>query len=313
MPLDQPPSPPMTEELFELEWMGGPAERHFRKIRPDVESMPWGTLDVSDLPPLLVERARVSWTEACYNEYCTAAAFAKLLGALLNARAPVDLIGMASDFVADEILHVELTSRVAMELGGGAPYEVDFDDLTLPLDGALSALQRANELVVQICCVGEAFSVPMLAGCMKHTTHPLTRAVLERIVKDEAPHGRFGFLYLEWASEHMDDTERERLAAVALRMLELYAPHWTKLRSRTDEHGVTTEGFRMEHIRRLGWNEAEKYARAARAAVRNDILEPLSRFGIVVDPAAATRLLTEGELGLERGRGPDGLTENAAT
>ena len=27
---------------FELEWMGGPAEHHFRKARPGVDDMAWG-------------------------------------------------------------------------------------------------------------------------------------------------------------------------------------------------------------------------------------------------------------------------------
>ena len=117
-------------EPFDLEWFGGPAEKHFRKIRPGVESMPWGSLEPARYPAELVERARVSWTEAAFNEYCTAVAFADLLRALLVVRAPVDLIGMASDFAADEILHVELTSRIAMELGGGAP--VSYTHLTLP-------------------------------------------------------------------------------------------------------------------------------------------------------------------------------------
>ena len=286
------------KKLFELEWMGGPAERHFRTIRPDVEAMPWGTLDVRELPPLLFERARVSWTEACYDGYCTAAAFADLLGALLSARAPIDIIGMASDFVADEVLHVELTSRVAMELGGGAPYRVNFDHLTLDETPGLDAFRRADELIVKICCVGEAFSVPMLAGCLRSASHPLTQAVLERIVKDEAPHGRFGFLYLEWADAHMDDAERARLGEVALTMLRLYAPHWTKLRSTVDEDGVTTEGFRLEHVRMLGWNDSESYAKAARKAVREDVLAPLADFGIVPDPKETEALLHAGTLGL---------------
>lgn len=71
---------------------------------------------------------------------------------------------MASDFVADEVLHVELTSRIAMELGGGAPYVVDFEDLRRRPAPELTARQRANELIVHVCCVGEAFSLPMLAS-----------------------------------------------------------------------------------------------------------------------------------------------------
>lgn len=213
----------MTRQPFELDWLGGPTERAFRQVRPGVDAFPWGTLDPTRYAPRLVDRARVSWTEAAWNEYCTAAAFTGLLRALLEARAPLDLVGMASDFVADEVLHVELTSRIAMELGGGAPYLVDPERLTLPETPGLTPFQRANEHVVRTCCVGEAFSVPMLATCMRTAAHPLTRAVLQQIVKDEAPHGLFGTYYLEWAANHMDDAERARLGDVALDMLRLYA------------------------------------------------------------------------------------------
>ncbi|MEZ4322267.1 MAG: ferritin-like domain-containing protein [Myxococcota bacterium] len=282
-------------EPFELEWLGGPTERAFRQLRPGVDDFPWGTLDPSRYPPVLVERARVSWTEAAWNEYCTAAAFTSLLRALLEAKAPIDLTGMASDFVVDEMLHVELTSRIAMELGGGAPYQVDFEALTLPNSPGLTPFQRANEEVVRTCCVAEAFSVPMLATCMKTAAHPLTRAVLQQIVKDEAPHGRFGTYYLEWAANHMDAAERARLGAVALDMLRMYAPFWSKLTSRAVE-GVTTEGFLLQHVNELGWAEAETYARTARQTVRDDILAPLATFDIHPDAGAVEALLAQGAL-----------------
>ncbi len=280
---------------FELDWLGGPSERAFRSLRPGIEDFPWGTLDPSRYPPSLLARAQVSWTEAAWNEYCTAAAFTDLLRALLEARAPIDLTGMASDFVVDEMLHVELTSRVAMELGGGAPYRVDFERLTLPATPGLNAFERANEQVVRTCCVAEAFSVPMLATCMKSAAHPLTRAVLEQIVKDEAPHGRFGLHYLEWAGNFMTPKERERLAEVALGMLRHYAPFWTMLASRT-EQGRTTEGYSIEHVHELGWAEALTYARTARQTVRDDIVVPLASFGIVLDEEAVEELLGRGVL-----------------
>lgn len=280
----------MNAQPFDLEWLGGVTEHHFRKARPGVDELPWGTLDVSRYPAALVDAARVSWTEAAYNEYCTASAFAALLEALLAARAPVDLVGMASDFVADEILHVELTSRVAMELGGGAPYVVDFDALHRRPDPALDAFRRANELVVHVCCVGEAFSLPMLASAFGSATHPLTKAVLERIVKDEAPHGRLGWLYLAWAQERLDAAERARLADVAVDTIALLAPLWQRLQSRV-EAGVTSEGYLLEHVRELGWTEASLYASRAREAVRREVEEPLARFGIVLDPARLAALL----------------------
>jgi hypothetical protein len=276
---------------FALSWQGGAAERHFRNIRPGIDELPWGTLRPEDYPPLLVDRARVSWTEAAYNEYCTAASFADLLAALLACGAPVDLVGMASDFVADEMSHVELTSRIAMELGGGAPYSIDFDDLSAMRKSTQhTALERANEMVVRLCCVGEAFSVNMLAGCMKSAGHPLTRGVLEIIVKDEAPHGLFGRLYLDWAANHMDEAERHRLAAAALDMIRRFEPYWRRLRSVTED-GITSEGFRIDQVHELGWMEAQAYAATARQAIRRDVIAPLADYGIELDPDASAALL----------------------
>lgn len=271
----------MPRERFDLEWFGGVSEKYFRKVRPGVDELPWGTLDPSRYPPELVDRARISWTEAAYNEYCTASAFAELLQALLAARAPVDLIGMASDFVADEILHVELTSRIAMELGGGAPYEVDFEHLHVSPDPALSPLQRATQLVVHVCCVGEAFSLPMLASAYGSALHPLTKAVLQRIVQDEAPHGRFGFLYLDWVKDELDATERARLGEVAADTIAQLAPLWQRLTSRVQD-GVTSEGYLLEHVRELGWTESSLYRTRALAAIEQEVVAPLASYGIVV-------------------------------
>ncbi|MBA2540160.1 MAG: hypothetical protein H0V17_11035 [Deltaproteobacteria bacterium] len=278
------------KEPFDLEWMGGVAEKHFRKVRPGVDELPWGTLDVSRYPVELVDRARVSWTEAAFNEYCTAVAFSEMLGALLAAKAPIDLIGMASDFMADEILHVELTSRIAMDLGGGAPYQIDFDDLAVRPSQELSPLQRANELVVHVCCVGEAFSLPMLASAYQSALHPLTKQVLQRIVHDEAPHGRFGFLYLDWAAEQFDDAERTRLAEIAANTIELFAPLWQRLTSRVHD-GVTTEGYQLEHVRELGWTESSLYATRARAAIEDEVIAPLAKYGIAVPRDRLAKLL----------------------
>lgn len=269
------------KEPFDLEWFGGVAEKHFRKVRPGVDELPWGTLDVSRYPVELVDRARISWTEAAYNEYCTAAAFADLLAAMLAAKAPVDLIGMASDFMADEILHVELTSRIAMELGGGAPYQIDFADLSKPVAKDLSPIQRANELVVHLCCVGEAFSLPMLASAYNSALHPLTKQVLQRIVHDEAPHGRFGFLYLDWIRDELDQAERDRLGHVAVDCIEVLSPLWQRLVSRVHD-GVTTEGYQLQHVRELGWTESSAYRVRARAAIADEVVAPLARYGIIV-------------------------------
>jgi hypothetical protein len=268
------------KRAFELEWLGGAAERRFRKRRPGVDDLPWNALDPRDHPPHLVERARAAWTESTFNEYCTAATFAEVLSAMLAAGAPIDLVGMAGDFVADEMAHVELNARMAMTLGGAAPAIVDFDRLVARPSASLSPLARANELVVRTCCVGESLSVPLLTGTMRAANHPLTRAVLERIVRDEAPHARLGWLWLEWANDRIDDDERARLADVALDALRGFAPLWTR-----SNDAPALDDDTLAHVHALGWMEANAYADAARRAVREDIVAPLARFGIAIDVA----------------------------
>ncbi|HVJ15865.1 MAG TPA: hypothetical protein VM686_10490, partial [Polyangiaceae bacterium] len=106
-------------ELFELELLGGNTERRFRKMRPEVEAMPWGTLDISKAREEDLIAARLAWTSAAYQEHRTGVACALTLRALIEARAPLDLIAVASRFPLDEMVHVELCARMAMELGGG--------------------------------------------------------------------------------------------------------------------------------------------------------------------------------------------------
>ena len=269
---------------FEPEWYGAQPEHYFRKLRPGIEGFPWGTIDRSQFEPKLLKRAQLSWTEAAFNEYCTAVAFTQLVQALLEVNAPVDLTAMAGDFLADEMLHVELTARLATELGGAANYTVDFTTLQIPLDEALTPFQRANELVVRLCCVGEAFSLPMLAGCMQSATHPLIKQVFEQIVKDEALHGRLGFLYLEWADEHLDDEERDRLGRCAGETVLQLSPLWRRLKSEVRD-GKTSEGYRVEDIRALGWMLSSDYRETARESIQREVAEPLAAFGIKI-PAA---------------------------
>lgn len=183
-------------ELFELAMLGGSVERRYRAMRPEVEKLPWGTFDVSEYPAHLVESARRSWTLAAYQEHRTGAACAATLEALIRARAPVDLIAVATRFPLDELAHVEMCARLAMELGGGAAIYHDPNLVPHP-DAALPPLLYAAELVVRVFCVGEAISIPLLRGTARASTHPLVKQVMNRIVKDEAAHGRFGWLFLD--------------------------------------------------------------------------------------------------------------------
>src|SRR6185312_2940114 len=133
----------------------------------------------------LVERARVAWSSIAISEYRAAAAFGDVLSAMLAARAPLDVVGMAGDFVADELMHVELASRLAMELGGGAPIEVDFEAMGARSD-APTAFQRANDLVMRVGCISETLSGAIAVETSSVVEHPLVSGIVDRIARDEA-------------------------------------------------------------------------------------------------------------------------------
>ena len=268
---------------FELDWLGGAAERRFRRVRPGADDLPWGTRAIDEHDPALVARARLSWTRMARNEYATAVSFARLLEAMLLAQTPVDLVGLAGGFVADELHHVELCARVAMELGGAPPVPTDFAGLGTDAAPGLSPRQRANELMMRLACVGEAFSVPMMAGTMAACTRALPREVLTAIVRDEAHHGSLGRLYLGWIAPQLDDAERARLAGVAIDALQALAPLW---------QGAARGGSVADEaeIRALGWMPAAMYVATARAAVEHEVVAPLAQHGIEL-PAGAVAAL----------------------
>jgi hypothetical protein len=175
---------------LELEMLGGSAERLMRRRRGAIDDLPWGSLAGAAISESDRAAARLVWTDSAFREYASAASFAALSTALLEAGAPIDLAAMCSDFVVDEMTHVELAARLACELGGAAPYHVDLARVS-PLATGDPPIERAAELAL-LTCVGEVLSVPSIAGALRATDQPLVRAVLARIVRDERPHARLG-------------------------------------------------------------------------------------------------------------------------
>ena len=274
---------------FEIEWLGGVAEKHFRRLRPATSELPWGTLEPSRYPLRLVERARAMWTQVAMSEYRAAMSFAEMLRLLLEARAPLDLVGMAGDFVADELSHVEIASRVATELGGGVSIDVDTTAMLPALSAELGALRRANDRML-VTAVHETFSESLATGAMRLSRHPLLKASLELIARDEARHTRIGWLYFDWAAEQTDDAERARLGENATVLIEELATTW-RLRTSRVTNGVTSEGYDVDHVHELGWMDSESFAERARDCIRREIVPPLARRGIVVDAKRLTHII----------------------
>jgi hypothetical protein len=255
------------KELFELELLGGATERRYRKMRPEVEAMPWGTMDLSAASENDLLAARRAWTGAAYQEHRTALACAATLRALLEARAPVDLVAVCSRFPLDEMVHVELCARMAMECGGGTEIRYDPDAVILDAEKDLSPLLRACELAVRFFCVGEAISIPLLRATWHHARHPLPRAVLGRIVKDEAAHGVFGFTVLDWAEDQLTDDHRAHLGAMADLGIDFLHRQWDDLAKRPKSKAHDGDV--------LQWMQTDDYLELAHKSLERDVMAPL--------------------------------------
>lgn len=276
-------------DMFALEWMGGVAEHHFHRARPGAEQIAWDQLDKAHYRDEALWAARGVWTDVALSEYAAIASFSQVVTALAECRAPLDLIGMTSDFLADEVRHVELASRLAMQLGGAVPRAFDPTRLAPRLAPDLTPLQRANELALRIGCIGEPFASGTAMPMMQATTQPVVRAVYESILRDEARHCRFGSLYFEWAEDKLDTQERERLAQVALRTLRQYASLWQRPLPRPE--GRALSGVTEAEARELGWLPFELYVPLAIATVRDEILPALRALELPLPEAELSALL----------------------
>jgi len=266
-------------ELFELELFGEGIERRYRKMRPEVAAMPWGTMSLEGISQAALVRARARWTSAAFQEHRTGIACAATLRLLYECRAPVDLIALASRFPLDEVVHVELCARMAMELGGGTEIRHDPDAMIVDPARDLSPLMRAADAIVRFFCVGEAVSIPLLRGAWHAARHPLPRAVLGRIVRDEAAHGTFGFAFLDWALPRLPADDVARLGAAA--DLAIGAVHriWARISS-SGETSQTAAGDAERDA--LAWMGSTQYLAIARRAMETRVRAPLRARGLAL-------------------------------
>lgn len=259
----------MGSELFELELFGEGIERRYRKMRPDVEAMPWGSFDTSGIPERSLIVARKQWTGAAFQEHRTGIACTAALRALMECRAPLDLVALASRFPMDELAHVELCARMAMELGGGTEIQHDPDQLIVEPSPELRPLLRAADMVVRFFCVGEALSIPLLRSTWKAARHPLPRAVLGRIVRDEAAHGTFGFSFLDWALPDLDADDRVYLGRAADRAMRVIKRQWEGIKkTRSSDYDASVGDA-------LGWMQSDAYIALAERAMQERVRRPL--------------------------------------
>jgi hypothetical protein len=165
------------------------------------------------------------------------------------------------------MVHVELCSRMAMECGGGTEIRYDPDAVILEAEPGLSPLLRACELAVRFFGVGEAISIPLLRATWHASQHPLPRAVLGRIVKDEAAHGVFGFTVLDWASDRLTAADRAHLGKMADVGIDFLLNQWEEIAGRPSSQRHDGDV--------LQWMQTDEYLALAHKALQRDVVAPL--------------------------------------
>ncbi len=251
---------------FTLEAMGGLWAKRLARRHTGLEEIDWNDI-AREATPELVVAAREVWTRSAFSEYASGAAFAQIASHLLAAKAPIDLIAAAGDFVGDEMFHAELASRVAMALGGAMPLEVSYEKLARPPEGE-GALLRAAELIVRSSCVGEALTVPVLKQSRRAAGSRTIEAVISRILRDEAQHAELGWWFLDWAE--LTDDERTYLGGVAGSTIRSFSALF-------ENECAMKEG--------LGALPCNRFDDTFLHAVTNDVVAPLAERGIVVPDA----------------------------
>ena len=130
--------------------------------------------------------------------------------------------------------------------------------------------------MIRIFCVGEAISIPLLRGTMKASKHPLPRAVLGRIVRDEAAHGVFGWVFLDWALPQIhDERDRAHLLATANDAVVHVQKLWAGLKKKGPQKG----GCELDV---WAWAETPAYLAAAEKSLQRNVLAPLRARNIPV-------------------------------
>ena len=261
----------MSEELFELALAGGAAEDRYRALRPEIEAIDWDGLVPKGASEAQLAAARQQWTAGALQEYATAATHAVTLNLMLRARVPLDLSGMFSRFLLDEIAHAELCARVAGALGGGAPVryapEQVFPDPGDIEDPRLECTLR----IVRDCCVSETIAHALLRAGARAATDPVLRQVHRTIAKDEAVHGRFGWIFLEWASEGLTERGWREVARAANEEIARHRSLWKVL---------AAEGAAFSKWSVCGSLGVERYLREGEAAIAKQVSPGLARYGL---------------------------------
>lgn len=205
---------------FSLELLGGWVEAQYRSERPDLELLPWGSLQLSGLDESQLVGARAGWTDMAVQERIAAVGAARVHWLVQRCEAPLDLAVAVGGVARDECAHAELCARVIHDLGG--PVTMPFDRTrTLGRAPTVSdnyIADAAVSVAVELCA-GETLNLRPLIWRQRRATAPLLQGVWGVIARDEAVHAAVGFAFMQWALPMLSPVEIAAALDAALRVV----------------------------------------------------------------------------------------------
>jgi len=163
------------------------------------------------------------WLHDAQKEHASVPAFARVAWLLAAVGAPAELLEWCHRAALEEIEHTRLCFALACGYAGRSHTVRPMPELlrgALDVDGdALVVLARES---LADGCQLEDFNADVAAECAAVCVEPATRAVLQRIAREERSHAEFSWALLDWLVESAGDTVRPALEQ-ALARLPAYA------------------------------------------------------------------------------------------
>jgi len=171
-------------------------------------------VDLPDLPELSDDARGMAirtWRGRMVNEHISAQVWGALVGQLMRAALPPDVLSGVADAVCDELRHAELCAAVVQALGGTAvarlpPLEA------VPMHPEVSPLEGALRNIISVGCMSETIAVSIIRAEQAELEGSALGTVLSSILADEVAHARLGWRVLGLCAPLLDDDTRERLS-----------------------------------------------------------------------------------------------------
>jgi hypothetical protein len=133
--------------------------------------------------------AAEAWTMRAEEEHRSAAIFSALGAAVVAEGFALDLAGLVSGTVIDELRHAALCGELAQRFAATTP-RVRMARVTRRLQSRPEPRQRALAILLIEGAVGETLSSALFNAGRHATTEPCSHAALAHIARDEARHAR---------------------------------------------------------------------------------------------------------------------------